>query len=103
MPLYVMLTKLTSDGRKSVMNNPGRIFKVHKELEEMGAKIIAQYSILGDYDFVNIFEAESNEAIARISAQFASRGTLEITTIAAITMQEYVREMEMAKIIDKGG
>jgi uncharacterized protein with GYD domain len=37
-----MLTKLTSDGRKSVMNNPGRILKVHKELEEMGAKIIAQ-------------------------------------------------------------
>jgi uncharacterized protein with GYD domain len=52
---------------------------------------------------VNIFEAESNEAIARISAQFGSRGTLEITTIAAIAMQEYVREMEMAKIIDKGG
>ena len=102
MPLYVMLTKLTSAGRKSVMNNPGRIFKVHKELEEMGARIIAQYATLGDYDFVNIFEAESNEAIARVSAQFGSRGTLEITTIAAITMQEYVRELEMAKIIDKG-
>jgi len=41
-----MLTKLTSDGRKSVMNNPGRILKVHKELEEMGAKIIAQYATL---------------------------------------------------------
>ena len=51
----------------------------------------------------NIIEVQSNEAIARISAQFASRGTLEITTIAAIAMQEYVREMEMAKIIDKGG
>ena len=102
MPLYVMLTKLTIDGRKSVMNNPGRIFKVHKELEVMGAKIIAQYAVLGDYDFVNIIEAQSNEAIARISAQFGSRGTLEVTTLAAITMQDYVRELEMAKIIDKG-
>ena len=102
MPLYVMLTKLTSDGRKSVMNNPGRIFKVHKELEEMGAKIIAQYAMLGNYDLVNIIEAESNEAIARISAQFGSRGTLEVTTFGAITMQDYVRELEMAKIIDKG-
>ena len=76
MPLYVLLTKLTSDGRKSVMNDPERIFKVHKELETMGAKIIAQYAVLGDYDFVNIIEAQSNEAIARISAQFGSRGTL---------------------------
>jgi uncharacterized protein with GYD domain len=64
-----MLTKLTNEGRKSVMNNPGRIFKVHKELEEMGAKIIAQYAVLGNFDFVNIIEAESNEAIARIAAQ----------------------------------
>ena len=48
MPLYVMLTKLTNEGRKSVMNNPGRIFKVHKELEDMGAKIIAQYAVLGN-------------------------------------------------------
>jgi len=51
MPIYVMLTKLTNDGRKSVMNNPGRIFEVHKELEKMGAKIIAQYATLGNYDF----------------------------------------------------
>jgi len=94
MPLYVLLTKLTSDGRKSVMNDPGRIFKVHKELETMGAKIIAQYAVLGDYDFVNIIEAQSNEVIARISAQFGSRGTLEVTTLAAITMQDYVRELE---------
>ena len=101
MPLYVMLTKLTSDGRKSVMNNPGRIFKVHKELEEMGAKIIAQYAVLGDYDFVNIIEAESNEAIARIAAQFGSRGTVEPITMGAITMQDYVRELETAKIISK--
>jgi len=102
MPLYVLMTKLTSDGRKSVMNDPGRIFKVHKELETVGAKIIAQYAVLGDYDFVNIIEAQSNEAISRISAQFGARGTLEVTTMAAITMQEYVRELEMAKIIDKG-
>ena len=101
MPLYVMLTKLTSDGRKSVMNNPGRIFKVHKELEEMGAKIIAQYAVLGDFNFVNIIEAESNEAIARIAAQFGSRGTIEPITMGAITMQDYVRELETAKIMSK--
>jgi uncharacterized protein with GYD domain len=101
LPLYVMLTKLTSDGRKSVMENPGRILEVNKELEEMGAKIIAQYALLGNYDFVNIFQAQSNEVIARVSAKFGSRGTLEPMTLAAISMEEYVRELETAKIISR--
>jgi uncharacterized protein with GYD domain len=96
MPLYVMLTKLTNAGRKSVMNNPGRIFKVHKELEEMGAKIIAQYAMLGNYDFVNIIEAASNEAIARISAQFGSRGTLEVTTLAPLVGDSVVATYNQA-------
>jgi len=30
-----------------MMNNPSRIFEVNKEVEEMGAKVIAQYALLG--------------------------------------------------------
>ena len=41
MALYVMLTRLSSTGRKTMMNNPSRIFEVNKEVEEMGAKVIA--------------------------------------------------------------
>jgi uncharacterized protein with GYD domain len=101
MALYVMLTKLSSTGRKSMMNNPNRIFEVNKEVEEMGAKVIAQYALLGSYDFINILEAQSNEVIARVASDIGSRGTLEPITMAAITMQEYVRELETAKIISR--
>ena len=101
MPLYVMFTKLSSEGRKTMMNNPSRAFEVNKEVEEMGAKVIAQYALLGSYDFINILEAQSNEVIARVAAQLGSRGTLEPTTMAAINMKDYVRELETAKIIKK--
>lgn len=101
MPLYVMLTRLTSDGRQTMMTNPKRAFEVNKEVEDMGAKIIAQYALLGGYDFINVLEAPSNEVIARVSAQLGSRGTMEPTTMAAISMEEYVRELETAKIISK--
>jgi uncharacterized protein with GYD domain len=47
MGYYIMLTKLTSDGRKTIMRNPGRIWEVNHEVEAMGAKIIAQYAVLG--------------------------------------------------------
>ena len=101
MPIYVMLTRLTSEGRKSMMNNPQRAFEVNKEVEAMGAKVLAQYALLGNYDFINILEAQSNEVIARVAAELGSRDTLEPITMAAITMQDYVRELETAKIIRK--
>jgi uncharacterized protein with GYD domain len=100
MALYVMLTKLTAEGRKTMLNNPRRSSEVNKEVEAMGAKILAQYSLLGQYDFLNIMEAPSNEVIARVSSALGARGTLEPTTMAAMTMQDYIREMETAKIID---
>ncbi|MDO9333093.1 MAG: GYD domain-containing protein [Dehalococcoidales bacterium] len=99
MALYVMLTKLTSEGRKTLMNNPRRAWEVNKEVEAMGAKVLAQYALLGGYDFINILEAPSNEVIARVSSQLGSRGTLEPLTMSAITMQDFVRELETAKII----
>lgn len=101
MPLYIMFTRLSSQGRKSMMNNPQRAFEVNKEVEAMGAKIVAQYALLGNYDFINILEAQSNEAIARVASEIGSRGTLEPITMAAITMQDYVRELETAKIVRK--
>ena len=60
MAKFLMLTSLTDEGRKTITENPGRIKEVNKEVEAMGAKILAQYALLGPYDFVNILEAPSN-------------------------------------------
>lgn len=99
MALYIMLTKLTSEGRKTLMANPRRLFEVNKEVEQMGAKVLAQYSVLGEYDFVNVMEAPSNEVIARVSSSLGARGTLEPITMAAMSIQDFVRELDTAKII----
>jgi uncharacterized protein with GYD domain len=56
---------------------------------------------LGNYDFINILEAQSNEVIARVASELGSRDTLEPITMAAISMKDYVRELETAKIIRK--
>ena len=101
MPYYVMLTKLTDHGRKTLVSNPGRIWEVNKEVEEMGAKILTQYAVLGDYDFINILEAPNNMVIARVAASLGSRGTLQPTTMSAITIEDLIKEIEMAKALDK--
>ena len=40
MGLYVMLTTLTDEGRKTIKEHPGRIKEVNKEVEAMGVKVI---------------------------------------------------------------
>ena len=54
MGIYVMLTTLTDEGRRTIRENPERIKEVNKEVEAMGAKILDQYAVLGPYYFVNI-------------------------------------------------
>jgi uncharacterized protein with GYD domain len=101
MPYYVMLTKLTDHGRKTIMNNPGRIWEVNKEVEDMGAKILTQYAVLGEYDFINILEAPNNTVIARVAASLGSRGTLQPLTMSAITIEDLIKEIQTAKAIDR--
>lgn len=100
MPYYVMLTKLTDAGRKTIMKNPGRIWEVNKEVEDMGAKIISQFSLLGEYDFLNVLEAPNNTVIARVAASLGSRGTMTPLTMAAITIEDLVKEIQMAKALE---
>ncbi len=90
MAIYVMLTTLTDEGRKTIKNNPHRIKEVNKEVEEMGGKILAQYAILGPYDFINIIEAAGNTSISKIAIELSSRGTLQTTTFAAIPIEDLI-------------
>ena len=88
MAIYVMLTTLTDEGRKTIKQNPQRVKEVNKEVEAIGVKILAQYAVLGPYDFVNILEAPDNKTIAKVAIELGSRGTLQTMTMAALTIDE---------------
>jgi uncharacterized protein with GYD domain len=90
MATYVMLTTLTDQGRKTIKENPQRIKEVNKEVEAMGVKILAQYALLGPYDFVNILEAKDNKAISKLAVELGARGTLQTLTMAAMTLDEFI-------------
>jgi len=94
MAKFVMLTTLTDEGRKTIIENPGRIKEVNKEVEAMGTKILAQYALLGPYDFVNVLEAPSNEAISRVAVTLGSRGTLQTMTMAAMDVDAFIGSLK---------
>ena len=90
MPTYVLLSTLTPGGRKTVKDRPTRITEVNKEVEQLGAKVVSQFAVLGPYDFVTILEAPNNETVARISSELGSRGTVQIMSMAAIPVDKVV-------------
>ena len=91
MATYIMLSTLTDEGRKTLKERPERLQEVNKELEAMGARVVAQYAVLGGFDFVNVVEAPSNEVIARISVELGSRGTIQLTTLPAMSIEAFTK------------
>lgn len=94
MATYVLLSRLTDEGCATLTKNPDRIKEVNKDVEAMGGKVIAQYVVLGPYDFVNIVEAPDNATIAKISIQLASRGTVRIQTFPAIEVDSFIESLK---------
>jgi len=90
MALFIMLSHLTDEGRKTLRERPERIHEVNKEVEGMGARILAQYAALGSFDFINVMEAPSNEAMIRIAIELGLRGTIRIETMAAVDTQGFL-------------
>ncbi len=91
MATYVLLTKVSAAGVKTIQSNPRRIKEVNREIESLGARVVAQYATLGRYDFVNIVEAKDSEAIARIAVALGARGTVSIETLTAIPVETFIR------------
>jgi uncharacterized protein with GYD domain len=94
MATYVMLSTITDEGAKTITSHPERIKEVNKEVERLGVKVLSQYATLGPYDFVSIVEAPDNTTIARMSAELASRGTIKVTTLAAMPIDDFIAKFK---------
>ena len=93
-PYYLMLTNLTPEGKKTIKAYPRRMLEVTEEVEAMGVKVLAQYALLGQYDFCNILEAPDDETISRVAVEVSARGTLQTLTMAAIPLANFITNLE---------
>jgi uncharacterized protein with GYD domain len=94
MPVYVMLTTLTDAGRKAIQEEPERLREINKEVEFAGVKILNQYALLGQYDFLNVLEAPSNESIAKLAIRLSAKGTTQTLTLAAISIDDLIQTLK---------
>lgn len=90
MPLFVMLSTLGPQGSATLQEHPDRLLQVNADVEAMGVKILSQYALLGQWDFLNIIEAPDQATMARVATTLAARGTLKTQTLAAIPIEEFI-------------
>lgn len=90
MPTFMMLSILGPDGFATVRDNPSRIRAVNDEVEAMGARVLHQYALLGQWDFMSVIEAPDDRTMIRITSTLAARGTLKTHTLGAIPIDDYI-------------
>ena len=93
MAVFIMLTKLTSNGVKTLKDNPGRVQEVNREVEQLGVKVLNQWATLGEYDFVSVIEAPDERTMAKVSIELGSRGTTKNETMAAIPAEDFTKAL----------
>ncbi len=95
MPVFVMLTTLTDEGAKTLKTKPERIKEVDQEvMDRFGVRIIAQYAVMGPYDFVNILEAPDNDSVVKMAIELSSRGSIRTLTMPAIEIDRLIEDLK---------
>lgn len=90
MPNYILLSSLNPGGLETLKERPDRLREVNEEIERMGCKVVAQYAVLGPFDFVTIIEAPDTKVVAKLSVNMGARGTVRIQTLSAISIDEFI-------------
>jgi uncharacterized protein with GYD domain len=90
----VLLSTLTPQGVQTLKSNPDRLREVNRDVEELGAKVLHQWAVLGEFDFVNIVEAPDLATIAKVSVALGARGSTKIETLEALSIDDFLAALQ---------
>lgn len=92
MQTYVLMTKLSPDISKLMKDRAeiGRTWLEQVKTKCPEVKFIAHYALLGDYDFMDIYEAPDNKTAAKVSMISLSNGAFQAESWSAIPYKEFI-------------
>lgn len=94
MPKFCILMNLTEQGVKNIKEFPARLEMGVKLLESMGGKLLGFYVLLGQYDYLGIGEAPSDEVAMQFSLALSAQGNVRTTTLRAFTTEEFAEAVK---------
>lgn len=103
MPKFVMLSTLGPEGHARLRDSPERLREVNADVESMGVKVLQQFALLGQYDFLNILEAPDELTMAKVTTSLAARGTLRTLTLTAIDVEDFIATMNAGEGTESSG
>jgi len=98
MPTYVLMTRLSPQVTAQMKDRAalGRAWLDLVKVKCPGVKFIAHYGLLGQYDFLDIYEAPNEETAAKVSMISRATGAVQAESWSAIP---YKRILELANEI----
>jgi len=89
---YILLTKMSPDMARQIKDRAeiGRnwLEQVKEKCPEV--KFIAHYALLGQYDFIDIYEAPDEKTAAKVSIISQANGAFSAQSLQAISYKEYL-------------
>ena len=89
MPLYVVLSQFTEQGRTDIKSTSDRLERLGPVADKLGVKVLANAITMGEYDVVTVFEAPNDETIAQVIGTVLSRGYVTTRTMRGFTADEF--------------
>jgi uncharacterized protein with GYD domain len=103
MAIYFTQGRYTSDAVKGLVANPENREKAVADLmEKAGGRLLDLYFTFGEYDFLSISEAPSEEVMASaLIAGAASGGISHLRTSVAMTSKDTMKAFKSAGALSK--
>jgi len=93
MQTYMLFTKLSTDLSFEMKNRErqGRSWLEQVKSKCPKVKFLAHYAILGDYDFIDIYEAPDPETAAKVSMISQANGAMQAKSMLAIPYKRFLQ------------
>ena len=86
MATFILLLTLTPEGQSKALRGPEYLLEAENAIDIPGVHNLGIYGVLGQYDFVALVQADSNEDVARFSMELGVRAGAHITTLPAVPL-----------------
>ena len=91
MPLYISLMKLTAKGLAELGDSPTRRRVSEERVARLGGRSLSFYATLGAYDFVQLFEMPSEEAMLEYTLIARRDGYVDPLILPAFAADDFAQ------------
>ncbi|MFQ5449926.1 MAG: GYD domain-containing protein [Nitrospinaceae bacterium] len=88
MATFIIMGKFTPQGIRNVKETTTRSHRFREIAEGYGVKVHEIFWLMGDFDVINIVEAEDEKSVSALLLELGAWGNVSTTTYRAYTKEE---------------